>query len=317
MLKGKVALVTGASRGIGRGIALQLGTAGATVYVTGRQPSQSGAKSDMPTLEKTANEITERGGEGIHVYCDHSDAKDIERLFERIKKDQKGKLDILVNNAYSAVNLLMNSTGKKFWELDPLAWDEINNVGLRNHYICSVYAARMMIPNKSGLIVNISSPGGLKYLFNVAYGVGKEACDRMAVDCGIELKKHNVAMVSLWPGAVKTETVMDTVMKSTDTSETTQRTKEMFEEGETIEYSGKCVVHLAADPNVMNKTARVLVTGDLGDYYGFIDVDGSKPKSVRSIKYLMERANYRGVAGWIPEWCKLPGWMLSMAGNKL
>lgn len=279
MLKGKIALVTGASRGIGRGIALQLGTAGATVYVTGRKPTSkpSHESQDLPTLEKTAQEITDRGGRGIAVYCDHGDPNDIKKLFEQIEQENKGQLDVLVNNAYSAVNTIMRSEGKKFWELDPLIWDEINNVGLRNHYICAVYASRLMVPRKSGLIVNVSSSGGLKYLFNVAYGVGKEACDRMAVDCGIELKRHNVAVVSLWPGAVKTELVT---------------------------------------PNIMQKTSRILITGDLGDSYGFVDVDGRRPPSLRSVKFLLDVAQWRGTAAWIPEWVKLPGWLMNVGGNK-
>jgi dehydrogenase/reductase SDR family protein 1 len=312
MLKGKIALVTGASRGIGRGIALQLGTAGATVYVTGRKPTSkpSHDSKDLPTLEKTAQEITDRGGRGIAVYCDHSDADDIKNLFEQIEKDNNGQLDILVNNAYSAVNTLLRNDGKKFWEMDPLVWDEINNVGLRNHYICSVYAARLMVPRKSGLIVNVSSSGGLKYLFNVAYGVGKEACDRMAVDCAIELKRHNVACISLWPGAVRTELVTSII------SEVENPMKKVFEEGETIEYSGKCVVHLAADPNIMQKSGRILITSDLGDTYGFTDLDGRRPPSVRSLKFLLEFAKWHGAAAWIPDWVKLPGWLFNAGGNK-
>jgi len=315
MLKGKIALVTGASRGIGRGIALQLGAAGATVYVTGRKPSSKPSldTDNLPTLEKTAQEITERGGRGIAVYCDHGDADDIKNLFEQIDKENKGQLDILVNNAYAAVNAVMRNEGKKFWEMDPLIWDEVNNVGLRNHYICAVYASRLMVPRKSGLIVNVSSSGGLRYLFNVAYGVGKEACDRMAVDCGIELKRHNVAFVSLWPGAVRTELVTS-IFKDADV--TKHPMKKVFDEGETIEYAGKCVAHLAADTNIMQKTSRILITSDLGDTYGFTDIDGRRPPSMRSLKFLLDIAKWHGTASWIPDWVKLPGWIMNGAGNK-
>jgi len=316
MLKGKIALVTGASRGIGRGIALQLGTAGATVYVTGRKPTAkpSHDSKDLPTLEKTAQEITDRGGLGIAVYCDHSDPDDIKNLFEQIDKDNNGQLDILVNNAYSAVNTLIRNKSKKFWETDPLIWDEINNVGLRNHYICGVYASRLMVPRKSGLIVNVSSPGGLKYLFNVAYGVGKEACDRMAVDCGIELKRHNVAYVSLWPGPVKTELV-DAITSDEPQLQEQPMTK-AFDEGETVEYAGKCVVHLAADPNIMQKTSRILITSDLGETYGFVDINGRRPPSMRAVKTLLDYANWHGTASWVPQWIKLPYWLMNVAGNK-
>lgn len=314
MLRGQVALVTGASRGIGRGIALQLGEAGATVYVTGREPKNSDSKdgSNLPTLDKTANEITERGGRGIAAYCDHSNHDDIKRLFERIEREQNGQLDILVNNAYSAVNVITDSTGKKFWELDPLIWDDVNNVGLRNHYICSVYASRMMVPRKKGLIVIVSSIGGLRYVFNVAYGVGKAANDRMAADFGVELRKHNVTAVSLWPGAVRTELITNKLDSGFQSN-----LKEMFAEGETTEYSGRAVVHLAADKNSIEKTGKVLVVAELGSEYGFTDIDGRYPPSFRSLKQLLKLGRWDRTAWLIPSWIKLPGWMISAATSKL
>ena len=209
-LEGKVALVTGASRGIGRGIALQLGEAGATVYVTGRAPAASYSQTDpkeLPSLEQTAKEIFERGGKSHPVYCDHANSDDVRRLFKRIEQEQGGILNILVNNAYSAVPQLIANAGKKFWECEPEYWDEVNEVGLRNTYFCATLAARLMVPQRDGLIVNISSAGGLQYLFSVPYGVGKTATDRMAADMGFELKAHNVTCISLWPGFVHTEVV--------------------------------------------------------------------------------------------------------------
>jgi len=199
MLTGRVCLVTGAGRGIGKGIALQLGEAGAIVYITGRTKAN---------LDECAQEIKARGGTPIPVQMDHGKDQDVDELFKRIASEQAGKLDILVNNAYAGVNMIFKSTGKKFWETDPIeTWDCINGVGLRGHYHCTTLASRIMVENNQGLIVNISSPGGLRYLFNVAYGIGKAGCDRMAADCAFELKKNNVAMISLWPGAVKTEYV--------------------------------------------------------------------------------------------------------------
>jgi len=314
MLRGQVALVTGASRGIGRGIALQLGEAGATVYVTGREPkkSDSQANSNLPTLEKTAQEISERGGKGIAAYCDHSNSDDIKRLFDRIQSEQNGQLDILVNNAYSAVNVITDNTGKKFWELEPSVWDDVNNVGLRNHYICSVYAARMMVPRKSGLIVVVSSVGGLRYLFNVAYGVGKAACDRLAADIAQEMRRSNITAISLWPGAVRTELItqkMDSGFES--------NLKDVFAEGETTEYSGRAVVHFANDKNRIQKTGKILVTADLGDEYGFTDIDGRRPPSLRSLKQLLKIGRWERTAWWIPSWIKLPGWMISASTSKL
>lgn len=139
------------------------------------------------------------------MQVDHEKADQIEKLFEQITNEQNGKLDILVNNAYKGVDVIFSNMRQKFFQSDPSIWDDINNVGLRNHYICSAYAARLMVPRKQGLIVNISSFGGQTYLFNVGYGVGKACVDRMAIDCGIELKKHNVASLSLMLGAVRTE----------------------------------------------------------------------------------------------------------------
>ncbi len=133
-LSGRVCLVTGASKGVGRGIALQLGKAGATVYVTGR------TKTD---LESCCAEINDAGGKGIPLVVDHGNDNEVEGLFERIDKEQQGKLDVLVNNAYAAVNFISKNQGKPFWELPvPESWDIVNNVGLRNHYLCTVYASR-------------------------------------------------------------------------------------------------------------------------------------------------------------------------------
>uniref|UniRef100_A0A914EJD0 Dehydrogenase/reductase SDR family member 1 n=1 Tax=Acrobeloides nanus TaxID=290746 RepID=A0A914EJD0_9BILA len=221
-LRGKIAVVTGASRGIGRGIALQLGAAGAKVYVTGREPkkSLSNQNSSLPSLDKTAQEVTESGGKGIIAYVDHSDMSQVKELFERIERENNGQLDILVNNAYSAITTINDNMDKKFYESDPEIWDDVNNVGLRNHYYCSVYATRLMRSRgQGGLIVNISSVGGLKYLYNVPYGVGKAACDRMAADMAEELRKENITVISLWPGPIETELLEDLGMVSRFDSE--------------------------------------------------------------------------------------------------
>merc|ERR1712038_1349687 len=235
-LQGKVCLVTGAARGIGRGIALQLGQAGATVYITGRTKKN---------LDDCAEEIKARGGIPVTVQMDHGVDSEVEQLFDQIKKEQNGKLDLLVNNAYAGVSTIFNNSGKKFWDMEPVStWDTINGVGLRGHYICTTLASRMMVPRQQGLIVNVSSSGGLKYLFNVAYGVGKAACDRMAADCAFELRKSGVSMVSLWPGPVKTEFITEKMNSDNEMSK-------IFEKGETIEFAGKAVVQLAADKNIM------------------------------------------------------------------
>ncbi|KRX99387.1 Alpha-1,3/1,6-mannosyltransferase ALG2, partial [Trichinella pseudospiralis] len=322
MLNGRVALVTGASRGIGRGIALQLGEAGATVYITGRpvDKSDSSGNADLPTLEKTAEEVNGRGGKAIAVYCDHSKDEDIKALFQRIEKEQNGQLDILVNNAYSGIKAIVSCIGKKFWECEPDIWDDINNTGLRNHYICSVYAARLMVPRKSGLIVTVSSVGGLRYLFNVPYGVGKAACDRMAVDCAEELKAANVAYISIWPGAVQTELILnnlDAVSGMAIGSFDKETVKNIFINGESIEYVGKAVVHLAADKDVIKRTGRVYFTADIGREYGFVDVNNRSINSIRSLKHILSMSNYRKMAWAVPAWIRIPGWLMTAVCSKL
>ncbi|KAL5016967.1 hypothetical protein ScPMuIL_006556 [Solemya velum] len=313
-LAGKIALVTGATRGLGKGIAAQLGEAGALVYITGRTLETKSGSQYGGSLTETASVIQERGGSCIPVRCDHSNDQDVEKLFDQISREQDGQLDLLVNNVYSAVGNVSDNFDKKFWEMPPTAWDDVNRVGLRNHYICSVYAARMMVPRRTGLIVNISSFGGLRYLFNVPYGVGKASCDRMAVDCAIELRKSNVAMVSLWPGAVRTEFMIHNVI---DSKEAPIDTRRLFELGETPEYAGRCIAHLLTDPNIMRKSGRVLLSTDLGSEYGFVDVDGRTPQSMRSLQFIMSTSRYtKWISGWVPSCVKLPKWLVSLAGNK-
>lgn len=321
-LSGKIALVTGASRGIGRGIALQLGEAGATVYITGREPKLSlqSDQPELPTLQKTADEITERGGKGIAVFVDHSDMSQVEKLFERLKTETNGQLDILVNNAYSAVQALVDAMGKTFWEVDAEFWDEVNNVGLRNHYYCCVFAARLMVPRKSGLIVNISSVGGLQYLFNVAYGVGKCAMDRMAIDMAEELRIHNVAIVSLWPGATRTELfakMVDSGKFEHSSDSKVRNMKKFLEEGETTEFAGKAVVMLAKDHDIMKKSGRILVAADLGIDYKFSDIDGRQPASIRSVRALLNVGGYSAIAAYLPSWLRIPGWLMTAVTSRL
>ncbi|VDL71918.1 unnamed protein product [Nippostrongylus brasiliensis] len=315
-LAGQIAIVTGASRGIGRGIALQLGEAGATVYITGRKPEKSDAAAidKLPKLEEVAKEITARGGRGIAAYVDHSNMQEVKEFFARVERDHNGQLDILVNNAYSAVHTIFANADKAFYQCPPEMWDEVNNVGLRNHYYCSVYAARMMANNRSGLIVNISSAGGLRYLFNVPYGVGKQALDRMSADMAVELKDKNVCVVSIWPGAVRTELVMNLI----DAKGAAQNDRAtMFRQGETTEYPGKAVVALASDDRRMEKTGRILITADLGSEYGFRDVDGRDPPNMRSLSFLLMHSGYKQTAELVPLWLKVPGWFLWGASSRL
>ncbi|XP_033755467.1 dehydrogenase/reductase SDR family member 1-like [Pecten maximus] len=316
-LAGKVCIVTGATRGIGKGIALQLGEAGATVYITGR--TLVAAKDDEVggSLTDTARQIKERGGKCIPVQCDHTKDEEIQQLFDKVKREQDGQLDILVNNAYNAVKAINDNMNVPFWEHPMDMWDTVNNVGLRNHYLCTAHAARMMVPRKRGLIVNISSFAGLTYFFNVPYGIGKEACDRMVADCAVELKKHNVAMISLWPGPVMTEQVTYYLSQNKLDVVGGINIKETFDDAESIEYPGKAVVCLGSDPNIMKKTGRIQLTADLGYEYGFKDIDGREKVSLRNLKHsMMISPKTRWIGRLTPGFIYIPKWLLALTGNK-
>ncbi|NEO00119.1 MAG: SDR family NAD(P)-dependent oxidoreductase, partial [Moorea sp. SIO3I7] len=168
-LKGKVTLVTGASRGIGKGIAIGLGEAGATVYITGRSLDSSNVTEGVSgSLRETQLAVQDAGGICIPVMVDHSDDQQVRLLFERIQDEQKGQLDLLVNNAFSGVQALKDGYEKPFWECPENLWDAVNDVGLRSHYIASVFAARLMIQRQQGLICTISYWGGMSSIFDAA-----------------------------------------------------------------------------------------------------------------------------------------------------
>ncbi|VDN53230.1 unnamed protein product [Dracunculus medinensis] len=320
-LEGHIALVTGASRGVGRGIALQLGEAGATVYITAREPSKSLSftEQNLPSLESTVQEINKRGGKAVKIYCDHSDGNAVKNLFEKVALETGGKLNILVNAAFSGLPSIEASAGKKFFECDPNLWDDINNVGLRNLYFCSVYASRMMNSQKKGLIVNISSAGGIQYFFNVPYGVGKAAIDRMSADMARELRPSGVAVVSLWPGTVKTELSVKLINNgklSAITGISQQMLDNSLIKGESPEFAGRAVVALASDPVILKKSGRILLTADLASEYGFVDIDGKSPVNMRNLNTALEYFGWPVIARLVPNFVKLPPIALHISSYK-
>lgn len=278
-LKGKVAIVTGGSRGVGKGIAMALGQTGATVYITGRTSSHDEAPTlkGQPlggTLEETVEEVNRLGGKGIAVKCDHRDDEQVKALFDRVRQEQ-GTLDLLVNNAYQWHESIL--LGKSFWELPMAIWDNQSDVGLRSAYAASIQAAQIMVPNKRGLIVNVSSPPGGGYLLAASYGVISAALDRLSSDMAHELRPHGVASVSIWPGLIITE----------KTELLRGKNPSPFRKGaarqETPFHVGRAVVALASDAAIMNKSGTVMTTGDIGLEYGFTDLDGERPANVRDI----------------------------------
>ncbi len=268
-------MVTGASRGIGKGIALELGAAGATVYVTGR----SVRPGRLPgTVSATAAEIDELGGRGVAVPCDHSDDARVTALFDQVAYEE-GTLDILVNNVYDAPGSA-KWLGKPFWEVPAEGWDHTFQVGVRSHYVASVLAAPLLMKGLGGLIVNVSSSGAVGYSHNVVYGVGKAALDRMTSDMALELAPFLVSVVSIWPGIVDTE-----LLQTIPADEHGKRILRLPGEGdydlggaETPHFAGRAVVALAGDPGVKRRSGRAFYVADLAEDYGFTDVDGRVPQ---------------------------------------
>lgn len=271
-LKGKVAVVTGASRGVGKGIALGLGEARAKVYVTGRTvKNKTDAEKLGGTVFQTAEEVTAIGGKGIALPCDHRDDAQTEAAFKQIAKESK-KIDILVNNAWGGYENMHEghvfTYFKPFWEQPFWRWEAMFDAGVRAAYTSSAYAARLMTRKKSGLIVNISFWSAQVYMNNTQYGVAKAAVDKMSEYMAHELKKHEVAVVSLYPGLVRTESVMRNA-KHFDMSNS-----------ESPQFIGRVVAALATDPNIMKKSGKVLVAAQEALEYGIQDIDGKQPRPV-------------------------------------
>jgi dehydrogenase/reductase SDR family member 1 len=267
----KVTLVTGASRGIGKGVAQALGAAGATVYLTGRTEDEHHATVPLPgTIHETAALVTQAGGHGIAVRCDHSDDDQVRALFDRIQTEQ-GQLDLLVNNAWSGYQAKQRSKKSgfhtSFWKLPPTFWDTMFTVGVRSHYVASGYAAARMVEQESGLIIHLTAAAGEKYAENVAYGVSKAAVNRMVADMAHELQRYQVSVVGLCPDIVATEMLIKG-----------RKDQGLAKWMESPLFVGRSVVALASDPRISTKTGQVYRTRALAQEYGFADIGGYQPK---------------------------------------
>lgn len=271
-LSGKVAVVTGASRGMGKGIALALAEQGATVYVTGR--TVTAGEAPLPgTVGETAAECDARGGKGIAVQVDHGDDAQIAALFERVKAEQ-GRLDILVNNAIAIPEELTQR--KPFWEKQLANW-EMYDIGVRAAFVAAWHAAQIMVPQRSGLIVGISGYVGVTYTYDVIFGTAKAATDRMARDLAIELKPHDVASISLWQGFTYTERAQENL--KTVPGMANQLNSAV---GSSVEFPGRVIAALAADPQVMHRSGGSFISAELAAEYGVTDVDGRTIPSLRA-----------------------------------
>ncbi|TDV49896.1 SDR family NAD(P)-dependent oxidoreductase [Actinophytocola oryzae] len=273
-LTGRVVVVTGASRGIGRGVALALGAEGATVYVTGRTVTP-GTHPLPGTVGETAAEVDRRGGTGVAVRVDHADDEQVAALFARVAREQ-GRLDVLVNNAFALPENLTEP--RPFWEKPLSDWAMVD-VGVRSNYVAAWHAARLMAPRRSGLVVAISGYVGVTYTYGVVFGTCKSAVDRMARDMAVELAPHGVASVSLWQGLTLTERARRNLARD---AAMTSRTVTDPANACTPEFPGRVIAALATDPAVMARSGGTFITAELAREYGVTDVDGAVVPSLRA-----------------------------------
>jgi dehydrogenase/reductase SDR family member 1 len=270
-LDGKVAVVLGASRGIGKGIAIETALAGAVVYVTGRTVGPGSKDEDAPpgSLAETVAEITTGGGSAVGVRCDAADDDDLAQLYARIKSEH-GRLDLVVHSAFN-FTAFGPTVGRPSWELPPSVWDDVVSVGARSAYVSAVHAAPLLIASGGGLVVHVSGRGAARYRYNVAYGVDKAAIDKLTADLAHELRPHGAAVVSLWPSVTRTE--RNRATSGVDEFGWPDPTKPV-EALETPRYSGRAVVALASDPDIQNRSGKRFWTAELAAAYGFTDEHG-------------------------------------------
>lgn len=270
-LSDKVAVITGASRGVGKGIALALAEQGATVYVTGR--TEVAGSAPLPgTIFETATQIDERGGKGVPVKVDLANDQEIADLFARVSQEQ-GRLDILVNSAISIPPEMTAPGG--FWE-KPVSNIEIMDIGLRAAFLCAWHAAKIMVPQGSGLIAGISGYVGVNYTYGPIFGATKSGLDRLARDMAVELKPHGVTSLSLWQGFTFTERANENLRSVPGMA------SQLFSDaGSSPEFPGRVIAALAADPSVLSRSGGTFINAELAREYGLTDIDGRTIPSLR------------------------------------
>lgn len=276
-----IAIVTGASRGAGRGIAVALGAHGCIVYVTGR--SEKAGDASLPgTIYETAEAVTTAGGKGIPIRIDHSDDTQVKALFEQVQKEQ-GRLDILVNNA-CALNDALTTPGN-FWE-KPLEIVDMLDVGLRSSYVASYYAAPLMAQQRHGLIIFTSASGSVHYVYGPVYGAHKCGMDKFAADMAVDLKDFNVAAISIWMGALQTERLKIVIASDPD------KYGHLENMTESPEFTGHVIWALYNEPQLMTLSGQTLIGAEMARKYAITDQGGRQPTSYRETHKVEPRVQY-------------------------
>lgn len=269
-LTGKVALVTGASRGVGRGIAHELGVAKATVYVTGRSRSGGPTTDDLPgTIDETARLVTEAGGDGVAVECDHTDDRAVAAVAARIE-ERDGRLDLLVNNVWGGYEAYDAGVWRlPFWEQPVSRWDKMWETGVRAHFTTTRAVLPLMLDAERALIVNVSFGDEGEFLGDVSYDVAKAATTRLGFALAEELEDRGTVALTVYPGFVRTERVE------------ANASREELATTHSARFVGRAVVALARDPEVASKAGGACKVAELAAEYGFTDLDGSQPQPFR------------------------------------
>ena len=280
-MESPVAVVTGASRGAGRGIAIALGSHGCTVYVTGRS-EQAGDHALPGTIHETARAVTEAGGKGIAVRVDHGNDAEVQALFAQVEREQ-GRLDILVNNA-CALHDELTAPGN-FWE-KPLGIAAMLDVGLRSSYVASYYAAPLMTARRQGLMAFTSASGAAHYSFGPAYGAHKAGMDKFAADMAIDLKPFGVAAVSIWMGALLTDRLRMVIASDP------MKYAALEAAAETPEFTGHVIWALYNDSGLLELSGQTVIGAEMAVKYGFTDTGGRQPRSCRDTHKVAPRLQH-------------------------
>lgn len=281
-----MAIVAGATRGAGRGIAVELGAAGATVYCTGR--SVRGKTTGRPeTIDETATLVSEAGGKGIAIRADHTQSDQVKALFERIASEQKGQLDIVVNDIWGGDELA--EWGVPFWKHSLDAGLTMLERAVDTHIITSHYAAPLLVKEKRGVLFEITDGKTYNYRGTFFYDLVKVTVMRMAFTMAKDLEPYHVAALAVTPGFLRSEAMLDHFGVTEKTWHDAIKKDKYFSFSETPHYIGRAIVALAADPKIMEKTGQTLATWDLAEEYGFTDLDGTRPHWERNYKAQTER----------------------------